>query len=97
MIAKKNAVRQLFCESPVYIPFLENNFIWYEQELYKFRDLWNRGESIIKIAKSFKREIEELLFLIIDQGNKGMIQPRNGGLLGEEASEQEKRRFKIIV
>ncbi|MCY9225540.1 hypothetical protein MOF11_10825 [Bacillus haynesii] len=97
MITKKNGVRQLFIESPVYIPFLENNFIWYEQELYKFKDLWNRGQSIIKIAKSFKREIEELLFLVIDQGNKGMIQPRNGGLLGEEASEQEKRRLKFIV
>lgn len=94
---KKNGVRQLFHESPVYIPFIESNFLWYDQEIHKFRALWDRGQSIIKIAKYFKREIEEVLFLVIDQGNKEMIQPRIGGLLGEEATENEKRQFRLIV
>ncbi|MCY8025693.1 hypothetical protein [Bacillus sonorensis] len=97
MKEKKNGVRQLFRESPVYISFIENNFLWYDQEIHKFRALWNQGQSIIKMAKIFKREIEEVLFLVIDQGNKEMIRPRNGGLLGEDATENEKRRFQIIV
>ncbi|TWM97925.1 hypothetical protein [Bacillus licheniformis] len=97
MKVKKNGLRKLFSESPVYIPFIENNFIWYSREILKFRALWNQGQSIIKMAKTFKREIEEVLFLVIDQGNKEMIHPRNGGLLGEEASEKEKRQFKLIV
>ncbi|KMM58271.1 hypothetical protein ACH95_14155 [Bacillus glycinifermentans] len=97
MKAKKNGLRQLFVDSPVYIPFLDNNFIWYNSDILKFRVLWNNGQSIIKMAKVFKREIEEVLFLVIDQGNKEMIRPRNGGLLGAEASENEKRQFRLIV
>ncbi|WP_258729602.1 hypothetical protein [Bacillus atrophaeus] len=86
MALKKSRVRHLFEDSPVYIPFIESNLLWYERDLIQFRKLWSEGQSIVEIAEYFGRNIEEIMFPILDQCRKELIEPREGGLLGKEAT-----------
>ncbi|BCU87745.1 hypothetical protein KOF112_30100 [Bacillus velezensis] len=44
-------LRYLFEESPVYIPFQELNFMFYDSEIRRFRELWAANESYLNIAK----------------------------------------------
>ncbi|MGG1442124.1 hypothetical protein ABE354_08695 [Brevibacillus laterosporus] len=59
------------------------NFIWDEQEVYKLRHLWKSGASIFYISEMFKRNVNEVAFLIVDQADQGYIKARKGGVLGE--------------
>lgn len=89
---KKKRIRELLEDGPVYIVFLESNFLWYESEIKQFQCMWEKGESIVDISESFMREIEEVLFLTIHSAKQGLIAPRESGLLGKEASEHERKR-----
>lgn len=59
------------------------NFVWDEQEVFQFRQLWESGASIFDISKAFKRNVNEIAFLIVDQADQGYIKARKGGVLGE--------------
>jgi len=62
---------------------LENlNFLWDEDEIIKFREMWEEGLSLPDIAEAFKRPQKEIAIIIIDQAEEGKIQPRKGGLWG---------------
>ncbi|WGD88781.2 hypothetical protein P5611_011815 [Bacillus subtilis] len=95
MKEKMIRLRYLFEESPVYIPFQELNFMFYDSEIRLFRELWAANESYLNIAKELKRNEDETLFLIIDQAKKDLIEPRESGLLGKEASEDERNKQKL--
>ncbi|QHM79221.1 hypothetical protein ABRD05_15015 [Bacillus velezensis] len=92
---KMNRLCYLFEESPVYIPFQELNFMFYDSEIRRFRELWAANESYLNIAKELKRNEDETLFLIIDQAKKDLIESRESGLLGKEASEDERNKQKL--
>ncbi|MEC1268973.1 hypothetical protein P9C27_10550 [Bacillus vallismortis] len=86
---KKDNLRRFVQDSPVYIPFIEKNFVWNDWEIKRFRDMWEADDSIIWISKQLNRDIDEVLFLIIDQAGKGFIDPRKNGLLGKDATEHD--------
>ncbi|ALC80424.1 hypothetical protein [Bacillus gobiensis] len=88
---KNKRIRELLKDGPVYIVFLESNFLWYEYEIKQFQCMWDKGESIVDISESFMREIEEVLFLTIHSAKQGLIDPRESGLLGKEASDRERK------
>ncbi|MDK4204415.1 hypothetical protein [Bacillus velezensis] len=79
MKEKMDRLRYLFEESPVYIPFQELNFMFYDSEIRHFRELWAANESYLNIAKELKRNEDETLFLIIDQAKRDLIEPRESG------------------
>lgn len=61
----------------------ERRFIWQNEELKEFRDMWNRGDSILNIARRFKCKAIDIALVAMDQAEKGKIEPRPSGLLGE--------------
>nr|MDH3082516.1 helix-turn-helix domain containing protein [Bacillus subtilis] len=69
--------------------------MFYDSEIRLFRELWAANESYLNIAKELKRNEDETLFLIIDQAKKDLIEPRESGLLGKEASEDERNKQKL--
>lgn len=87
--AKKEGLRRFLKEGPVYIPFLEKNFVWNDWEIKRFREMWEANDSIIWISKQLNRDIDEVLFLVIDQAGKDFIGPRKNGLLGKDATEHD--------
>jgi hypothetical protein len=66
----------------IYIALEELNFIWDEHRLEDFIYLWDEGQPLINISKYFKRDVDEVLVLVIDLARKGRITPRKGGLMG---------------
>lgn len=69
----------------VYIALEDIDFIWSEKEVKKFRLMWDSDFSIKEIASKLKRPIDDVAMLIYDQALKSKIEPRNGGLMGEES------------
>lgn len=62
---------------------LENlNFLWDEDEVLKFREMWEEGLSLPAIAKKLRRKQNEVAVLILDQAEEKKIKPRPGGLWG---------------
>jgi hypothetical protein len=94
-LKEKRIREELLEDGPVYVVFQEKNFIWYEYEIKHFLTMWEEDESIIKIAEFFRREIEEVLFLVLNSAKEDLIVPRHSGLLGKEASERERKRHRI--
>jgi hypothetical protein len=68
----------------VYIALEDCNFDWSISDLNKFKRMWNAGASIFEIAKTLRRSKIEVAILIIDQGKKGKIEHRKGGLFGND-------------
>lgn len=60
----------------------ERRFIWKDEELKEFRDMWIRGDSILIIAKRFKCKAIDIALVAMEQAEKGKIEPRPSGLLG---------------
>ena len=44
--------------------------------------MWSSGVSIYDMARSFNRDPDEVVVLIIDRARQGKIKPRKGGVLG---------------
>lgn len=86
---KKDNLRRFVQDSPVYIPFIEKNFVWNDSEIKRFREMWEANESIICISEELNRDIDEVLFLVMDQASRDFIQPRRNGLLGKDATEHD--------
>lgn len=61
----------------------EQRFIWQNEELKEFRELWIRGESILNMAQQFDCKTIDIALLAMDQAEKGKIKPRPSGLLGD--------------
>jgi len=65
-----------------YIALEELNFLWDEDDVLKFREMWEEGLSLPDIAKQLKRKKNEVAVLILDQAEEKKIKPRKGGLWG---------------
>lgn len=58
------------------------NFHWEMAQVKEFRRLWREGYHIADIAVKLGRHQAEVLILAIDQAEKGLIGPRQGGIFG---------------
>ncbi|WP_342045944.1 helix-turn-helix domain containing protein [Bacillus sp. OTU530] len=65
-----------------YIALEDLNFLWDEDDVLKFREMWEEGLSLPAIAKQLKRKQNEVVVLVLDQAEEGKIKPRRGGLWG---------------
>jgi fructose-1,6-bisphosphatase/sedoheptulose 1,7-bisphosphatase-like protein len=65
----------------LYIACEDMDFVWSEKDVSRFDFFWNNGLGIEKIAKRLKRDIDEVVILIMDRARKGYIKPRKGGLM----------------
>lgn len=61
----------------IYIACEEMNFIWSEEEVNEFINLWNSGIDILSIAEHFNRDPDEVGLLVIDQARNGSIASRH--------------------
>ena len=80
--ANKLAGEGKFKGRPLYIACEEYDFIWLESEIDMVRQLWRKGVSIVEIAKTVKRNVNEVAILIMDQNEHGEIGNRKGGVFG---------------
>ncbi|OLP66047.1 hypothetical protein BACPU_11340 [Bacillus pumilus] len=96
MSAKKRELRKLFEDQPVYYACPQSDFIWEEKDIIAFRQMWKDHEPIRHIANRLARNVDEVLFLIIDQAELGVIEPRKGGAFGKEYK-REKKKHSIAV
>ncbi|QOS97580.1 hypothetical protein JNUCC42_13375 [Brevibacterium sp. JNUCC-42] len=72
----------VYLQQEKYIACEYYNFVWDEDEVYKFRNLWSSGATIFYISEVFNRDVNEVAFLIVDQADQGYIKPRKGGVWG---------------
>jgi len=61
---------------------LENaRFIWDEEEVKTFVEMWNDNKSSYQIAKVLNCKILDVALLVMDQAEKRKIQQRNRGIV----------------
>lgn len=65
-----------------HICLLDLDFSWSHQDIPKFIELWNAGLPINKIARKFRRQLDEAFILALDLARRGQITARPGGILG---------------
>lgn len=58
----------------------ELDFIWDDESIQKFREMWEENKTISEISKYFKRSKNEIALLVMDQEMKYKIKPRSIGL-----------------
>lgn len=97
MMAKKRELRKLFKDQPVYYACPSSDFIWCEKDIISFRKMWQDHEPIRHIANRLARNVEDILLLIIDQGDQGKIEPRKGGVLGKGDKQHEKKKHPVAI
>lgn len=61
---------------------MDLNFRFSKAELKDFKALWKADISVENIAKKLKRKPLEIVLLVIDQGEIGLINQRASGLAG---------------
>lgn len=59
-------------------------WIWTENELGNFREMWNANKPIQEIANAFSTNKRSIALLVIDQAEQKEIKQRDKGLHGEE-------------
>lgn len=69
----------------LYIACEDYNFVWSDEELHQFRQMWREGVSIPRMSVVLKRHQSEIGILVLDQIDRKYIRPRKGGALGMEA------------
>jgi len=65
-----------------YVACEDLDFIWDERDIKVIERMWSSGLSIYDISRSFNRDPDEVVVLIIDRSRRGSIKPRKGGVLG---------------
>jgi hypothetical protein len=66
----------------IYIVLEEIDFTWDETEVEEFERLWRAGVSLYAMAGIFKRDVDELVLLVMDRKRLGKIEKRSGGYMG---------------
>ena len=59
------------------------DFSWLPAEVAKVKKLWDFGWHIADIAKTVKRNQDEVATLVMHLARKGEIQRRRGGVFGD--------------
>lgn len=62
---------------------------WYPDEVTRFIRMWNAGDCITKVVEEFKKDVDEVALLIIDQKRNGRIEDRPGGAYGRVICDEE--------
>lgn len=57
-------------------------WVWKECELIRFREMWEVGEPVNKIAKVLKTNQLSVALLVVDQAENGFVKRRARGLYG---------------
>lgn len=62
----------------LHLPLEHRNlhWYWYEDDIEKFRWLWNKGATISEMAKELKRDPYDVVILAFDQEDLGEIKQR---------------------
>lgn len=60
----------------------ERKFIWEDAELREFREMWEQGDSVNKMAKRFRCKEIDIAMVVLDQAEKKLIRSRPAGLIG---------------
>jgi len=63
-----------------YIALGNYDFLWSEEELKDFREMWNEDLPFNIIARRLERRQIEVAVLIMDQAEQGIIKKRKIGL-----------------
>lgn len=58
------------------------DFSWDPKAVEKVKKLWSDGRHISDIAKTVRRDIDEVALLVMHLARKKQIKPRNGGCFG---------------
>lgn len=56
-------------------------FIWDEEEVKTFVEMWNDNKSSTDIARVLNCKILDVALLVMDQAEKNKIQQRNRGII----------------
>lgn len=56
-------------------------YIWDEEEIETFVEMWNDNKSSTAIARVLNCKILDVALLVMDQAEKGKIQQRNRGII----------------
>jgi hypothetical protein len=67
----------------LYIALSELDFSWYPGEVEQVAQLWRKGLPVADIAEKMKRDIDEVVILIMDLARRDVIGRRKNGALGE--------------
>ena len=65
-----------------YIACLDLNFGWRPFDVARVREAWKVGTPIDEIARTVRRDVDEVAVLLIDLARKGEIEPRPRGVYG---------------
>ena len=78
------------------------DFIWREQDVAEVERLWREGYDIRFIAKAVRRNIDEVVLLIMDRARCGALKRRPTGVFGKtedndanQSTEQLLRRMRV--
>ncbi|MGM0916606.1 MAG: hypothetical protein ACQEWC_03375 [Bacillota bacterium] len=97
MSVKKRELRKLFEQQPVYYACPHSDFIWDEKDIILFRQMWQDHEPIRHIANRLARNVDDILFLIIDQADLGKIESRKGGVFGKGDEQCEEKEHLVAI
>lgn len=61
---------------------LDLDFVFPDEQLMVFKELWNEGVSVQEISKKMHRHPTEIILLIIDHAERDLIQNRETGVYG---------------
>lgn len=58
------------------------NLLFSEEELRDFKELWKAGISVENMAKKLRRKPSEIVLLVFDHAERGLIKNRQQGVYG---------------
>lgn len=67
----------------IYIACEDMEFVWREQDVAEVERMWHEGYDIRFIAKAVRRNIDEVVLLIMDRARQGLLMPRPTGVFGK--------------
>ena len=76
--------RKIRPREKLYIALSELDFSWYPNEVEQVAQMWRDGIHIADIAEKMKRDIDEVVILIMDLARRDVIEPRKNGAAGSD-------------
>lgn len=73
----------------LYIACEDIDYIWRERDVAEVERLWREGYDIRCIAAAVKRDVDEVLLLILDRARHGVLKRRPTGVFGKMEVEDE--------
>ena len=77
-------IMKLRPKSELVIILEDLDFSWYAVEMNKVKSLWKDGWHIKDIAKTVKRDQDEVATLVMHLARRGEISRRRGGVFGDD-------------